>query len=519
MRTWLSPQLPTRKALNIVDRICPHEDWPVLRNLIRPSTRLSSFTTALQISRDTSRASMASHSSASIHNNGSANGSPFANATIQTQQLNGYASHNNTSSKSPIEGSTEGHDNGNSTKRKRSGKPDTPKFYAVRVGKIPGIYQSWTACLEQVKGFPKANFKSFPSKAEAEAYMGDGTVSSGGGGSNGNKGGPVTRWYGVQNGKNPGVYTTWEEVLEQIKGSKNPKHRGFKTQAEAEAYVAEGHMKKMQMNGEYDLGDGWDEDDAPVNKKSKKSSSKRDNDLTSLFESSDFGPGNAPFPPDTEDGFDSSIMLDPLTGEIRYKTEAELQAYKPFVSRPVAASIIRIYTDGSSLGNGQSGACGGIGVYFGPGDRRNVSEALPGTRQTNQRAELTAIMRALEVAPRDRKCIIYSDSHYSIKCCTEWFVKWRQNGWLNSSGKPVENKDLISKIIDMLEERWKINKHRVGGVEDVEEREGDGSTWERGPASVNFEWVKGHDKDAGNNAADRLAVAGAREARELGGEV
>ena len=50
---------------------------------------------------------------------------------------------------------------------------------------------------------------------------------------------------------------------------------------------------------------------------------------------------------------------------------------------------------------------------------------------------------------------------------------------------------------------------------EVKDEEGDGGFWARGPAGVRFTWVKGHAKDEGNNAADELAVNGARVAREL----
>ena len=37
------------------------------------------------------------------------------------------------------------------------------KYYAVRVGKVPGIYQTWDECKKNVHGFPAAEYKSFPS--------------------------------------------------------------------------------------------------------------------------------------------------------------------------------------------------------------------------------------------------------------------------------------------------------------------------------------------------------------------
>lgn len=46
------------------------------------------------------------------------------------------------------------------------------KYYAVRVGHNPGIYVTWSDCEVQVKGFPSAQYKSFPTEAEAKAYMG-----------------------------------------------------------------------------------------------------------------------------------------------------------------------------------------------------------------------------------------------------------------------------------------------------------------------------------------------------------
>jgi viroplasmin and RNaseH domain-containing protein len=45
------------------------------------------------------------------------------------------------------------------------------KYYAVRVGKTPGIYESWDVCKDMIHGFPGAVYKSFPSRDEAEKFM------------------------------------------------------------------------------------------------------------------------------------------------------------------------------------------------------------------------------------------------------------------------------------------------------------------------------------------------------------
>ncbi|PWW76737.1 ribonuclease H-like protein, partial [Tuber magnatum] len=88
------------------------------------------------------------------------------------------------------------------------------------------------------------------------------------------------------------------------------------------------------------------------------------------------------------------------------------------------SSILRIYTDGSALHNGKPSAIAGVGVWFGDKDSRNISEPLPGPRQTNARAELTAILRAINVAPMHREVAIYTDSEYAINCVTVWHINW-----------------------------------------------------------------------------------------------
>ena len=45
------------------------------------------------------------------------------------------------------------------------------KFYAVKKGKVPGIYTSWDACKSMVHGFPGAVYKGFATRAEAEQFL------------------------------------------------------------------------------------------------------------------------------------------------------------------------------------------------------------------------------------------------------------------------------------------------------------------------------------------------------------
>ena len=118
---------------------------------------------------------------------------------------------------------------------------------------------------------------------------------------------------------------------------------------------------------------------------------------------------------------------------------------------------------------------------------RNISETLPGSRQTNQRAELTAILRALEIVPRNRHVVIITDSRYAIDCVTTWYINWRKNGWKTAAGKAVENKDIVENVLVKIEERNSLH------------------------VQTDFEWIKGHANHPGNVEADKLAVDGARK--------
>ncbi len=50
---------------------------------------------------------------------------------------------------------------------------DTRRYYAVSIGRKPGIYRTWTEAEKQVHGYPKAIHQSFPTREEAEAFMMD----------------------------------------------------------------------------------------------------------------------------------------------------------------------------------------------------------------------------------------------------------------------------------------------------------------------------------------------------------
>ncbi|KAK0122295.1 hypothetical protein ONS95_010542 [Cadophora gregata] len=321
-----------------------------------------------------------------------------------------------------------------SASKKRKHGEDVTKFYAVRTGRTPGVYMSWKECQAHTTGFGGAVYKSFFSKQEADEFVAGKSKSKPG----------QEKFYAVAVGHKPGVYTEWSEAQKQTLGAEKPKYKKFESRKEAEEFVKSGGktaVKAEAANG------------------TKTTREKK-----------------------TEDSEEEDEQEEE-------EVEPTAKRSKTSASAASKSKWLRIYTDGSALGNGKKGAVAGVGVFFAAGDKRNVSEPLEGPVQTNNRAELTGIQRALEIAPRERAVEIITDSNYSINCVSVWFANWEKKNWVTSTGKGVENQDLIKGIRALIEEREAL------GVE------------------TKFTWIKGHNDDPGNTAADRLAVAGAQSSR------
>ena len=149
-------------------------------------------------------------------------------------------------------------------------------------------------------------------------------------------------------------------------------------------------------------------------------------------------------------------------------------------------STIIVYTDGSCKNNGKTNAKGGIGIYFGKNDKRNYSGPLKGMNQTNNRAELSAVIKALEIINLDDHACIYTDSKYVMLSITKWMDQWIINKWKASSGRPVKNKDLFKYLNNLIE----LKRQRR--------------------STVIWKWVKGHSTSYGNQQADLLATQGSK---------
>jgi ribonuclease HI len=137
--------------------------------------------------------------------------------------------------------------------------------------------------------------------------------------------------------------------------------------------------------------------------------------------------------------------------------------------------VVEVYADGACKGNPGPG---GWGVLMIAGSReRELHGGEPAT--TNNRMELTAVIRALESLPQGSRVRLYTDSQYVQKGMTEWLSSWKRRGWRTADKKPVKNKDLWQRL-DELARNHKMEWH----------------------------WVKGHAGHPGNERADALANKG-----------
>ena len=137
--------------------------------------------------------------------------------------------------------------------------------------------------------------------------------------------------------------------------------------------------------------------------------------------------------------------------------------------------MIKIYTDGACKGNPGVGGWGAIIMQ----DEKNIELFGGENETTNNRMELMAVIMALKEISSNLELTIYTDSTYVQKGISEWIKNWKVNNWRSSSKKPVKNKDLWIKLDEAV-----------------------------GSRKINWEWVKGHAGNEGNEKADELANQG-----------
>ena len=136
---------------------------------------------------------------------------------------------------------------------------------------------------------------------------------------------------------------------------------------------------------------------------------------------------------------------------------------------------VDIYTDGACKGNPGAGGWGALLVEAGAQRELHGGEALT----TNNRMELTAVIRALEALPNGSAARVHTDSQYVQQGISSWIHDWKRRGWRTADRKPVKNQDLWRQLDELAA------RH-----------------------SIEWIWVRGHAGHPGNERADVLANLG-----------
>lgn len=133
---------------------------------------------------------------------------------------------------------------------------------------------------------------------------------------------------------------------------------------------------------------------------------------------------------------------------------------------------VEIYTDGACRGNPGPG---GWGAVLKAGDHEKELMGAESST-TNNRMELIAAIEALRALKQPCRVRLHTDSQYLRQGITEWINGWKSRGWQTAAKKAVKNQEL-----------WRALDEEAARHQ------------------VDWEWVRGHAGDPGNERADKLA--------------
>ena len=146
--------------------------------------------------------------------------------------------------------------------------------------------------------------------------------------------------------------------------------------------------------------------------------------------------------------------------------------------------VVTIYTDGACSPNPGVGGWGAVLIS----NRHNLRKEISGSASasTNNRMEMTAAIKALQLLKKSCIVELFTDSSYLQNAFEKkWLNNWQNNGWQSKAKKVVANKDLWLQLLELSQ------KHEVS-----------------------WHWIKAHSGNTENDRCDELAVLARREKEE-----
>ncbi|XP_045761473.1 ribonuclease H1-like [Maniola jurtina] len=233
-------------------------------------------------------------------------------------------------------------------------------------------------------------------------------------------------YYAVAKGRSSGVYTSWSDCENQVKGFSGAQYKKFDSVSDAQAFIS-------QRGGGSRGG-------------------------------SSFSSGSSYVP----SVYGSSSNMSHSSRGRGFETDRD--------------GFTQVYTDGACFSNGRDGAKAGWGVFWGDGHALNESAPVSG-RATNNRGEIQGATRAIQQAIDQglNKLTINTDSKFLIDSATKWMDGWKQNGWRLPSGEPVKNEaDFreLARVKDKIQVKWNhVDAHKgIHGNEQADQLAKEGAS-------------------------------------------
>jgi ribonuclease HI len=144
---------------------------------------------------------------------------------------------------------------------------------------------------------------------------------------------------------------------------------------------------------------------------------------------------------------------------------------------------MEIYTDGSVVGTGEGKHSGGIGVFFEDGSPKNISESLVMRDINHNTMEIMAVLRSLECTMTNKNVIIFTDSTFVLTSLGFLGDGQQEKNPKEATSKSMPHCETVSQCKEIINKRKSLGYHTT------------------------IKYVKAHNGNKGNNAADRLASA------------